>query len=174
MSHIFNGKLRIWYFCLYQLAHTITVSWPHISNWKYFVLVSLKCLLACLTVIWFFGLRCRGNKFSLIEGSCYENLHYCLVLTNRILQKLVIIVMGRSEHATWVITSAPACLMVCYAEQRAAGACWGKDKAKGSDANFFLKLSNLYEENCYHPSNCEGSNNLEEFLFPPMTNEYGM
>lgn len=47
-----------------------------------------------------FVLRCRRNKFPLIEGSCYEDLHYCLVLTNRILQKLVINVMGRSEHAT--------------------------------------------------------------------------
>lgn len=120
-----------------------TMSWPHIRNWKYFVLLPLKCPLACFTVIWFFVLRCRGNKFPLIEGSCYEDLHYCLVLTNRILQKLVINVMGRSEHATWVITSDPACLMVCYAEQRAAGACWGKDKAEGSETNFFLKLSNL-------------------------------
>lgn len=94
--------------------------------------VSLKCPLTCFIVIWFllFVLRFRGNRFPLLDGLCYEDVHYCLVLTNKILQKLVINVMGRSEHATWVITLDPTCLMVCYAEQRATGSLPREKKGK--------------------------------------------
>lgn len=41
----------------------------------------------------------QGKQICLVEGSYYEDLHYCLFLTNRIFQKLVINVMGRSVHA---------------------------------------------------------------------------
>ena len=104
-----------------------------------FFLASLKCPLACFTVIWFFlfVLKCRGNKFPLIEGSYYEDLHYCFFLTNTILQKLVINVIGRSVHAIWVITLDPTCLMVCYAEQRAARSLLGERQAQKLRDSFF-------------------------------------
>lgn len=140
--------------------------WPHI-NGKYFVLVSLKCLFACLIVIWSFVLRCRGNKCPLIEGSWDGALHYCLVLTNRILQKLVITVMGRSEHATWVITSAPACLMVCYAEQRAPGACWGKTRQKAQRLIFFSNCLTYEQRAVTMLSTAKEATTQRNFSSPP-------
>lgn len=131
----------------------------------FFLLASLKCPLACFTVIWFylFVLRYRGNEFTLIEGSYYEDLHYCFFQTNRIVQKLVINVMGRSKHAIWVITLDPPCLMVCYAEQRVARSLLGERQVKNLIDSFFFQ-TNLQAESCCHSLNYKWSNNSEDFF----------
>lgn len=120
------------------------MSWSHVNSWNIFFLAFSEWPLAYFTVIWFFllMLRFRENKFTLVEGSYYEDLHYCFFLTNSIFQKLVINMMGRSIHAIWVIMLDPTCLMVCYAEQRAARSLLGgRASQKAQRLILFLKLT---------------------------------
>lgn len=109
-------------------------------------------------------LRFRENKFALVEGSYYEDLHYSFFLTNSIFQKLVINMMGRSIHAIWVITLDPTCLMVCYAKQSSKEPAGGKGKPKSSEA-YFVFETNLQAESYHHFLSCRWNSNSEDFPF---------
>lgn len=73
--------------------------------------------------------------------------------------------MGRNEHTTWVIMLDPTCLMVCYAEQRAARSLLGERQGKKLKANFVFQLSNLQAESCHHPWTANEATILRNFFY---------